>query len=315
MNFNFVTYKATGNIIGVAYYPEFFDMSVFMKDRNLRRRLKDTAIENKCDSVMVLAKTVEAPFLRTVVFEPNAGEDGAFSTMCGNGVRAVAVYAHEYLKYRAWPLNLRTESGVLAIEKTGNRSYRVRMGSVVSNTGSLHRYVNTLYFPGYSTLTDVPIPANLLRKVNTLPFGPAGPLCSVGFSTAEAHTNHADGEPHMVIELEESVRSMEELKKITQRCGPFICGNQDIFPFGINVNFVVTRKDKTDSFLICTFERNLGDTEKSVTQACGTGATFAGAEQMRKLKLSKVVAECLGGKLKIEEQGGALYMSGSAVRV
>src|SRR3989338_3217808 len=122
MNFNFVTYKATGNIIGVAYYPEFFDMSVF-------------------------------------------------------------------LKYRAWPLNLRTESGVLAIEKTGNRSYRVRMGSVVSDIGSLRRYVNTLYFPVYSTLTDVPIPANLLRKINTLPFGPAGPLCSVGFSTAEAHTN------------------------------------------------------------------------------------------------------------------------------
>ena len=316
MNFNFVTYKATGNIIGVAYYPEFFDMSVFMKDRNLRRRLKDTAIENKCDSVMVLAKTADIPFLRTVVFEPNAGEDGAFSTMCGNGVRAVAAYAHEYLKYRAWPLNLRTESGVLAIEKTGNRSYRVRMGSVVSDIGSLRRYVNTLYFPGYSTLTDVPIPTNLLRKINDLPFGLAGPICSVGFSTAEAYTNHADGEPHMVIELGKSVRGMEELKKTAQRYGPFICENQDIFPLGINVNFVVPHQDKTGPFLICTFERNLGETaEKSVTKACGTGATFAGAEQIRKLNLSKVVAECLGGRLQIEEQDGAFYMSGSVVRV
>lgn len=316
MNFNFVLYSATGNIIGVAYYPEFFDMNDFMRDRNLWRRLKDTAMENKCDSVMILAKSEESPFLRTVVFEPNAGGEGAFSTMCGNGVRAVAAYAREYLKYSAWPLHLRTESGVLEIEKTGNRSYSVRMGFAVSDKASLRRYVNTLYFSKCSTLLDVPIPPDLMRKIDTLSFGPAGPVCSIGFTTAETNADKADGEPHMVIELDgRLVTTVAELKKVTQKYGPFICSNQGIFPLGMNVNFVVSQEDNKGSFRVCTFERNLGDTEKSVTQACGTGATFAGAEQMRRSNSSKAVAECLGGKLQIGERDGALYLSGSAVRV
>lgn len=265
---------------------------------------------------MILAKSEDAPFLRTVVFEPNAGGEGAFSTMCGNGVRAVAAYAHEYLKYSAWPLYLRTESGVLTIEKIGNCSYSVRMGFAVSDKESLRRYVNTLYFPKNSTLLGVSIPSDLLRKIGTLPFGSAGSVCSIGFTTAETNVNRADGEPHMVIELDGClVGTMAELKKITRKYGPFICGNQGIFPLGINVNFVVPRGDDRSSFSVCTFERNLGDAEKSITEACGTGATFAGAEQMRRSNSSKVVAECLGGKLQIGERDGVLYMSGSVVRI
>jgi diaminopimelate epimerase len=68
--------------------------------------------------------------------------------------------------------------------------------------------------------------------------------------------------------------------------------------------------------LVCTYERNLGDDpEKSVTQACGTGCTFVGAEQMRKLKNNKVVAQCLGGNLVIEKKGNSIYMSGDVIQL
>lgn len=319
MDFHFITYSAAGNIVGVAYYPRLFAVQQFVSDSKLRKHLKALAVQNDCDSVMVLVKTTGSnPLLTTIVFEPNSSDEyGTFSAMCGNGVRGVAAYAHEFLRFTDWPLLVGTQSGLLEIEKLSVRAYRVLMGNIVTDKTALLTYVNPAYFPESPKLTDVSIPPRLLCELSLLRFGSGGALCSIGFSTTDINTDKMDGEPHMVIELDGLfARTIQELKKIAQTYGPIICTDRKIFPREINVNFMVPHPDEPASFLICTFERNLGDNpQKSVTQACGTGCTFAGTEFMRKSGLRKVTAQCLGGKLVVERSNDVLYMSGDVTRL
>lgn len=319
MNLHFTKYSATGNIIGVAYYSDIFNIEKFINDFEVRKNLKNLATKNNCDSVMVLIKTKgNEPNLETIVFEPNNGDEcGTFSVMCGNGVRAVADYAHEYLNFSNWPLLLKTKSGTLKIEKLSNKTYHVFMGNIVTDKVALNSYVNPRYFPENTELADVGIPQSLLQKIKTLSFSKNSAVCSIGFSTSENNIYKTDGEPHIMIELNNLfVRTLKELKEVAKKYGSIICYDKKIFPLGMNVNFVIQNKQKDESFFVCTFERNLGDNpEKSVTQACGTGCTFVGAEQMRKLKTKKIIAQCLGGNLVIEEKNNSVYMSGDVVRL
>ncbi len=317
MNLHFKTYSATGNIIGVAYYSDIFDIQDFVDNLKERRHLKSIALKNHCDSVMVLIKN-SLSRLETIVFEPNNDDEhGAFSVMCGNGVRAVADYAATHLHYLSWPISLQTRSGILKVEKLSNNTYKVGMGNIVTRRSVLRPYIDSRFFSKKSYLQDVAIPPVLLKKLRTLNFGNNGAVCSIGFSTTETDIHKMNGEPHLMIELKkQSVSHINELRKIAQHYGPFICENKNIFPLGINVNFVVPDQRNKNSFLVCTFERNLGDDpEKSVTNACGTGCTFIGIEQMRKLKTRKIVAECLGGRLTIEKKNDFTYMSGDVIEL
>lgn len=317
MNLHFITYSATGNIIGVAYYPGLFDIQKFIDNIDLRKNLKALAITNNCDSVMILVRTQDISTLKMVVFEPNCDNLGTFSTMCGNGVRAIAEYVQEYFGFSSWPLSLITQSGILEIEKISDNSYQVLMGSIVTNKSALCSYVNPQYFLENSELIDVQIPKNLLQKLNTLPFSSRGSVCSIGFSTSENDIAKADGEPHMMIELKKSlVKTLEDLRDVAEKYGSIICNNRNIFPLGININFVISDEKNCGSFLVTTFERNLGDDpKKSVTQACGTGCTFVGSEQIRKSKFNRAVINCIGGELIVEKNNNLFYLSGKVIRI
>jgi diaminopimelate epimerase len=223
MNLHFIKYSATGNIIGVAYYSDVFDIEEFVNNSEARKNLKGLAVKNFCDSVMVLIKNHQS-ILQTIVFEPNSGSDyGVFSTMCGNGVRAIAKYAEENLKFSNWPLLLNTKSGTLQIEKLRGNTYRVLMGNIVTSKSALSSYVNKAHFSENSDLTGIKIPPTLLDKINTLNFSPHGAICSVGFNTTEIDIYKADGEPHMIIELDRNyIKNIKELKLIAQNYGPVI---------------------------------------------------------------------------------------------
>jgi len=314
-----VPYSAAGNLIGVAYFPALLNIQDFVENAGLRKDVKKIALQNNCDSVMILigSASLQNSF-KTLVFEPNgAGPDGSFSTMCGNGIRAVAEYAREHLRTDDWPLPIGTRSGILEVESISPGSYRVKMGRIWSSRAALRDYINPDYFPGKENLLDVNLPPELKKEADELPFNELGTRCSIGFSSTEDGLERADGEPHLVLELDGAyVWSLAELKEITASCGAAICTNKKIFPQGINVNLVAPNPAKPNEFMICTFERNLGDDfQKAITQACGTGSTFAGAERLRKTGRKRAVAECLGGQLIIEERGGDAYLSGGVVRV
>lgn len=310
---HFKTYSATGNIIGIAYYPDLSTIEKFVASRQMRRRLKQLGIAHGCDSIMVLVKDLyDTEIIHTVVFEPNNETSlGIISTMCGNGVRALAAYAEKYMTVQKWPLKVVTQSGTLEIQKLDDQTYRVLMGTLFTDTDSLKRYVSTGLFTDAPILTDVPLPQTFAREL-PLPFAAGRPVCSIGFTSTQADASRADGEPHMIIELGgSSVGRVESLQKIAKQYGPLICKNRTFFPSEINVNFVAHNPIKPDSVLNCTFERNLGnDAKKCVTQACGTGSTVVAAERMRKTGLSKISVRCLGGKLHIERLNNLFYLSG-----
>ena len=274
---------------------------------------------NDCDTVMVLMKTNGgACSLQTIVFEPNSeNEYGAFSTMCGNGMRAIAAYARGYLHLADSPLMVMTRSGALGVEQVADGMYRVRMGNIVTGKNALRAYANPSHIGTISEWEDAPIPSVMQPDVSGLPFADGKQAWSIGFNTSEHDPKLMDGEPHLVMELDgNAVRDIDALRSITLAYGPAISMNRELFPQDINVNFIAAHPADAHAFFICTFERNLGSNpEKCITQACGTGSAFAGALRMKKTGLSAVSAVCLGGTLLVEHRGDAIYLSGNVVRL
>lgn len=311
MNLHFAKYSATGNIIGVAYYSDIFDIDYFVKNHKERIKLRKMTLKEGCDSVMILIKNRD--LFETIVFEPSGnGIIGNFSTMCGNGVRAVALFAEQHLKNKNWPLKLKTKSGILNIEKIGNKNYKVLMGAKKTESRILAKYVNLNFFPKQKTLESIELPSKIIKKLKDFPFDKSLPLCSIGINTTSK--KEFDGEPHLVIRVaKEKIKNLKSLQVLAQKYGEKICKDLKFFPKEINVNFVI--ENNVGSFLICTYERNLGkNPKKCVTKACGTGCTFASSTMFKKDEKS-LIAKNLGGDIKIEKIKNLFYMSGGVKEI
>lgn len=325
---NMHLFEGCGNMLGIVSLTEagFSPDYDFREDASLREFLANWGREINSDSVMILRGVPENHLeqgyhVMMQVFEPNGTDDnglaGGVSTMCGNGVRAVAAYIREKM-LDVEEVKIMTESGLRTID-IENELYTVNMGNLAIESSDLSRYVNADHVtPGEDgRFRNSPIPNEIASQlVDYL----ESSNWSIGLTGTAGENGRIDGEPHVVISLNaDKVKSIAQLRSLAVKYGPIITKNQELFPEEINVNFVVRTLDSNGnlSILNCTHERNLGDDpDHSVTAACGTGSTVAGAlVLLEQPSLESVLVINTGGDLLIGRDGDEYLMKGPAERV
>lgn len=303
------------------------------KDARLRAILTKWGKEINSDSVMVLfgdpRKSDEQGYdVKMFVFEPSgddgSGLGGGISTMCGNGIRAVAAWEQEIVPGKK-KFNIMSMSGLRVVDEE-NKLYTVRMGEFTDSAKDLSGYVDTnRVLPNKDGVyLDSPIPQAILNGLSKFT---SADKWSIGLNGTRGTNGKIDGEPHVVIEIPESeAKDLKELRRLAVTAGPLVSKRLDLFPLEINVNFIVVKRTNEDGkFEIWngTHERNLGnDPDHSVTAACGTGSTVAGGFMFIKYVKNTnqiVLVNNTGGDLEIalDKKDGFrnLLMKGPASRV
>lgn len=282
-------YNANGNIIGI--YNNHSQGVDFQEKQDLINFSK----QNNIDTVMILDKiNIEQNLVSTRIFEPNSGANGEWSTMCGNGVRAVARHFQEKMGGNGDLVKIDTPSGILEVAHSRN-GFRVEMGSLFTHS---QRYLA-------SSISNWEFLKKLFAIDNSL-------VISIRFGFTSTNQKDSDGEPHLCIEFEENL-SLDILKDIALRFGQNITNNFLAFPQAINANFYSVQGERIN---LVTHERNLGTSaEKSITQSCGTGSTVVGGLYLRERNVERIYVTSIGGDLLIELDNDTLFMTGDAVRV
>ncbi|HEX9061523.1 MAG TPA: hypothetical protein VF941_15190 [Clostridia bacterium] len=342
-------YEGCGNQLGVvpltlAGYPlEAGD--AWKADPTLRKMLTEWGREINSDSVMVITgdplnADEQKYHVSMTVFEPNgddgSGLGGGLSTMCGNGIRAVARYVQEYVRDNGGDPDLRTVkiksgSGERNVEIEGE-NFVVDMGEFTTAPKDLAQYVrqpSLLRRKGSQAgadgrYIDAPIPAEIQRKLADYT---SAKTWSIGLNGTRNEAGAIDGEPHIIIEIPRNeVDDIDQLRALAVAAGPVVTKNLGYFPGEINVNFVVYDHVDDEGRLViwnATHERNLGDdADHSVTAACGTGSTVAGGVMFEKYGANAVnrtvVVKNTGGDLEItpsKTEDKSLLMKGPANKV
>ncbi len=290
-------YEGCGNMLGVvpltiAGYPKEAD---WLKDKQLRKFLRSWGQQIRSDSVMVLTGNPydhkqEYDFFMDV-FEPSGTDNtgkglaGGVSTMCGNGIRAVAAYTRTF-KPNINVARIMSRSGLRTVEIDKLKDlYAVDMGEFVYGKEDLSQYVcPDLVAPdGNGIYIDSFIPQEICRVLGQ--HVPVTTWC-IGLTGDRNSNGRIDGEPHLVINVPHNgVKDIRELRRLAVAVGPVITKASSHFPLEINANFIVIdgKDDGVLSVLNVTHERNLGDdADHSVTAACGTGSTVVGAIMFEK---------------------------------
>lgn len=317
-------YQACQNKVLIFELKENLD---WQNNRNLRNIFTRLGKKNNVDSVLVLTGNPlrfyqQGYHYEMYVFEPKGksenGLAGGISTMCGNGVRAVAAFIQKQFPDTV-EARIMTLSGLRTVEIDGNL-YTVNMGEFTSSTNDLKKYVNNDIVKTNSegNFIDSPIPEEILSDLNNIiPVN----KWSIGLNGDRDKNGEIDGEPHVIMEIPRHLISdINQLRKLAVAAGPLVTKNTKFFPREINVNFiVVNRTGKELEILNCTHERNLGDdADHSVTPACGTGSTVAGGFILERYPRARsVLVHCIGGDLIISKSrsGQGLLMKGPAEEV
>ena len=207
--------------------------------------------------------------------------DGSESEMCGNGLRCVAKYVHDYGIARKSRLTIETGRGNLAVdlEIEGGKARRVRvnMGAPIVQSSDIP---TTL--PG-----DPPVNVPLTIDGTTLNF-----------------TCVSMGNPHAVTFVDEIT------DRLVHGIGPKV-ETHPAFPRRTNVEFV--RVNRPDDATMRVWERGSGE-----TLACGTGACAAAVAGVLARHLARrVTMHLLGGDLELHwsDADNSVYMTGPAVEV
>lgn len=326
-------YEGAGNILGIvplttAGYPRDWD---FRQDAALRAYLARWGRQIHSDSVMVLVgdptKRAEQGYHTFMyVFEPNGSDDsgmaGGVSTMCGNGIRAVAAYIREQ-DPSAERAEIMAMSGLRPVEFVDDL-YAVQMGTFVQGEADLAKYIRPKQLDTVDgEYFQAPVPASMVTALADV--GVNAERWSIGLNGDRDAQQQIDGEPHLVIEVPlAQAPTIEALRALAVQAGPIITKNRQLFPAEINANFIVIQgqnpADGKIHILIATHERNLGDdADHSVTAACGTGSTVSGGVVLRRYAPEKadqvIVVHNTGGDLEISRNPAApeqLVMVGPA---
>lgn len=322
-------FVACGNKLGIvpltlAGYPQDAD---FRQDPKLRRFLAQWGNEGQLDSAMVLTGDPtklkgQGYHYKMYVFEPEGksenGLAGGISTMCGNGVRAVAAFIQKQFPDTA-EARIMTLSGLRTVAIEGSL-YTVNMGEFAAKSDDLKNYVNT----GFVSANDQgeyigsPIPREIIDKLSSFV---DAQTWSIGLNGNRNNDGSIDGEPHVIVEVSRHLFSdINQLRKLAVAVGPLVTKNTKFFPEEINVNFIVVDKvGKELEIFNCTHERNLGDdADHSVTPSCGTGSTVAGGFILERYPWARsTLVHCTGGDLIISKSssGQELLMKGPAEEV
>ena len=219
--------------------------------------------------------------------------DGSEAEMCGNGIRCVCKYAHDYGLSDANPMRIETGAGVLSLAHEVDDEGLVRLVTVDMGEPILD-------------LPAIPVDEGRLaggsRSHHRLDFDDAawfGVFVSMG-------------NPHVVLFRDENEEMMPEALDDLDiaRWGPRIEGHP-AFPRRINAHFVHVQSHR--ELTMRTWERGSG-----ITRACGTGACavcVAGAITGRTDR--EVLVHLPGGDLVLrwDETTNHVFMTGPAVEV
>ena len=313
---NLNLYEGCGNILGLV--PLTFagyegTDGLWKSDAKLRQFLAKWGKEVNSDSIMIVVgdprrKNSQGYDVEMYVFEPKgqdrSGLPGGISTMCGNGIRAVASWIRTF-HHGIDRAHILTASGIRTVSVEGN-SYSVDMGEITTNFKDLSSYVNTKIVgadeKGY--FFETPIPYQISKDLNKFT---NAKTWSIGLNGTRDSAGRIDGEPHVVIEIPNGeIGTIQDLRKLAVSAGPFITKNLNAFPLEINANFITVKPKNSDgkfSILNATHERNLGNSAyHSVTASCGTGSTVAAGIMFEKLATQNprsIIVENAGGDLEI----------------
>lgn len=292
-------YEGCGNRLLVVHLTHNFDR----EDVALRHNLRRLGLLRRADSVLVLtgnpSDVIGQGYHVTMdVFEPR-GKDinnpllpGSWSTMCGNGIRAVSRYLLDSGLINCF---IQTRSGNRVVSLLSQNQFRVCMGEFTMLHLDLNRYVRRYDF------NQLTIPYPNLHTSNII----------VGLNGNRINGS-IDGEPHLIIILERNITNMHNLIRLCNSIGPKLTNNRDYFPETINTSIVSigVTKNNEKSVMACTFERGV----EYVTQACGTAATVIGSYLLsQRAELEAVHVRMPGGSLIIESDAKKqYYMTGSA---
>lgn len=296
---NHYLYEGCGNRLLIVHLNSDFRKN----DRRLRYKLHKLGLSKRIDSILVLTgdpnNLLNQGYHVTMdVFEPRGVDSekhsrlGCWSTMCGNGVRAVTRYLIDQGKLNCV---IKTGSGIRTVFVSPNNQFRVCMGTFTMKKRHLKKYVHNFRF------MDL-IPEKYINRVQTVIAGLNGDITENG---------DIDGEPHLVVYLNKKNISKSALIRLANELGKVITGNRDFFPECINSSIVAIFKRKKDELWVnaCTFERGV----EYVTQSCGTGATVIGSYLLSKnTSVLKINVSMPGGILTIERLIDKYYLTGSA---
>lgn len=211
---------------------------------------------------LILVESSEKAQVRMRIFNP----DGTEPAMCGNGVRCFAKYVYDKGIVKSNEMSVETMAGVLDLTVTvedGDVTYvRVDMGkpvlerSGIPATGNGNLINETIEAYG----TEVTISA-----VNT-------------------------GVSHVVIFVDD-IETVD-----VNGIGRAIRFNSELFPQGINVNFL--QRVRGNTYKVRTYERGVEDE----TLACGTGVTACGV-------IAVILGEAESSEpIEIEARGGTIFI-------
>jgi diaminopimelate epimerase len=237
-----------------------------------------------CDQLLILKPAQGAGAdLRMEIFNT----DGSVAEMCGNGIRAVALYVHKRDPSPKASYKIETLAGLKTVEIQGDE-VRVDMGppQCGQDNGEDNGEDNS-EDNREDKGEDLDISGLKLR------------FFEVGM-----------GNPHAVFFVSDLERPFYNYSP--GEIGPLI-ETHSRFPARTNVEFVVIENENKHSLKLRVWERGAG-----LTLACGTGACAAAVAAIATGRAESPVAVHLpGGTLEISWAGGAssVFMTGPAVEV
>ncbi len=262
------------------------------------------------DSMLVLSGHPSSKNIHMDVFEPRGvspdGQTGTWSTMCGNGIRAIGQFLDEHFQLfsRDNTLEIHTRSGLLALKKERPGYFSIHMGKATFRKEDLRRYISEeLFAQSSSTLTDI-----LLTGYAELG------RWTLGF-TCNPDIVEKDGEPHLVQAISAGT-SLERLQFLAGSLGARLIRERLLFPREVNLNlYAISNIDSANKCVdinLCTFERGI----YYVTASCGTGSTMTAATIFRQKEFhhyKQVNILTIGGQITVRRDlRDHLTMSGVA---
>ncbi|MBC7854201.1 MAG: diaminopimelate epimerase [Pirellulaceae bacterium] len=258
-------------------YVNCFELPLPKNPAELARKMSDRHFGIGSDGLILICPSDSGADARMRMF--NA--DGSESEMCGNGLRCVAKYVHDYGICRTPQLKIQTGRGNLTVD------LEIKAGKVDRATVNM----------GKPILEGAMIPTKLHGNPPVeVPLAVAGQSLHV--------TAVSMGNPHCVTFVEKATDDL------VLGLGPKI-ENSPMFPARTNVEFIeiISPTEVRQR----TWERGSGE-----TLACGTGASavcVAGVLTGRTKR--KIINHLRGGDLELEwrESDGCVYKTGPAVEV
>ena len=218
--------------------------------------------------------------------------DGSRSAMCGNGIRCVGKYVHDFGLTDKLDVSIETAAGIkyLNLRLLGGqvREVRVNMGAPI--------------FEPALVPTTLEATKEIVSGEKTVPVVLDAPLAVDGKEYRVSCVSM--GNPHVITYVDDE--KAVDIEKI----GPSF-EHHAVFPERTNTEFI--RVADRQNIYMRVWERGTGE-----TLACGTGAcASAVATMLNGMCDRKVTVHLLGGDLVIEwdEKENVVYMTGPAVTV